>query len=192
MNIEVTVKGITPLICNKFTDASALAATNGTRSAMTAGDKGSVEHQAESKLYTDSTGRLIIPGPNVFSCIIAGGTFHKAGKVKVTTQKSSLIPACASVEEIEIPLISEGGWHVDSRAVRNPSTGGRFLCYRPIFHDWLLTFHLELDESFMPESLLRAIVDDAGKRIGLGDFRPSCKGPFGKFLVNRWVKEPKL
>lgn len=35
--------------------------------------------------------------------------------------------------------------------------------------------------------LFREIVDAAGKRIGLGDFRPACKGPFGKFVVTSWV-----
>jgi len=29
-------------------------------------------------------------------------------------------------------------------------------------------------------------VDAAGKRIGLGDFRPDCKGPFGRFVVTKW------
>jgi hypothetical protein len=35
--------------------------------------------------------------------------------------------------------------------------------------------------------LMRDIVDAAGKRIGLGDFRPACKGPFGKFVVVKWA-----
>lgn len=35
-------------------------------------------------------------------------------------------------------------------------------------------------------ALFREIVDAAGKRIGLGDFRPACKGPFGKFTVTSW------
>jgi len=29
-------------------------------------------------------------------------------------------------------------------------------------------------------------VDSAGKRVGLGDFRPARKGPFGKFRVDEW------
>jgi hypothetical protein len=41
--------------------------------------------------------------------------------------------------------------------------------------------------------LLREIVDAAGKRIGLGDFRPACKGPFGRFCVVNWKEhEAKL
>ena len=42
----------------------------------------------------------------------------------------------------------------------------------------------------MPIKLAREIMDAAGKRIGLGDFRPDCKGPFGKFVVTKW-KESK-
>jgi len=29
-------------------------------------------------------------------------------------------------------------------------------------------------------------VDAAGKRIGLGDFRPQTKGPFGKYVITDW------
>jgi hypothetical protein len=193
MDIEIEITGTTPLICNRFTDAAALSATNGTRSALSGSDKGSPHDQAEAKLYIGSDGAtLIIPSPNVFSCIIAAGTFHKAGRVKITTQKSSLIPACVSIHEIEIPLASKQGWSVDTRAVRIPSTGGRILAHRPIFNDWSLRFAVDLDTDFMSENLFRAIVDDAGKRIGLGDFRPSCKGPFGKFVVTKWVAETRI
>jgi len=29
-------------------------------------------------------------------------------------------------------------------------------------------------------------VDDTGQRVGLLDFRPEKKGPFGRFVVTRW------
>jgi hypothetical protein len=38
---------------------------------------------------------------------------------------------------------------------------------------------------FAPD-LVRAVVDDAGKKIGLGDYRPQRKGPFGRFVVRKW------
>jgi hypothetical protein len=74
--------------------------------------------------------------------------------------------------------------------VRIPSTGGRILCYRPCFHDWKLDFTLQVDEEMISLKLVRDIVDAAGKRVGLGDFRPDCKGPFGKFVVTRWSASP--
>lgn len=77
-------------------------------------------------------------------------------------------------------------WTVDSRGVVIPSTGGRIACHRPCFNDWTIPFTLELDTDMLQVKLLREIVDAAGKRIGLGDFRPARKGPFGKFVVTSW------
>jgi hypothetical protein len=34
--------------------------------------------------------------------------------------------------------------------------------------------------------MLRNIVEEAGRRIGIGDFRLEKKGPFGKFEVTKW------
>ena len=42
---------------------------------------------------------------------------------------------------------------------------------------------------FLSPKLLRQIIDDSGKRIGLGDFRPSTKGPYGRFVVTSWVEQ---
>lgn len=184
-HVSVKIEGITPLILNRFHDAAQLSATSGTR-ASTAGEKGTPQAQAELKLYTGADGKLVIPQPNVLSCITAAGKFFKAGKSKVTTQKSSLIPACVEIEGVDIVLIHKQPWRVDGRPVRIPATGGRILCYRPMFDDWALSFELTLDTEVMTVKLLREIVDTAGKRIGLGDFRPDCKGPFGRFKVTNW------
>jgi hypothetical protein len=190
--ISVTIEGTTPLICNKFTDAAAMKATSGSSAAGTAGEKGTPKEQAESKLYRGADGKkLVIPSPNLFRCIIDGGQFFKAGKKQVTTQKTSMIPACLAICELEVPIISKESWTVDTRAVRIPSTGGRILAHRPSFNDWQLKFEIELDTDLMTVKLLREIIDAAGKRIGLGDFRPSCKGPFGKFVVTSWVVDSK-
>ena len=167
-----------------------MTATSGTRSSIN-GDKGSPKEQAEQKLYLGLDGKThIIPQPNVLRCLIDSGKFFKAGKSKVTTQKSSLLSAAFEIEELEIPITSKEGWRVDTRPVRIPSTGGRILCHRPMFDDWKLEFHLNIDEEIIGVKLARDILDTAGKRIGLGDFRPDCKGPFGKFVCTVW-KENK-
>lgn len=181
--VDVAIRGVTPLLCNRFTDASLLG--NGTSLAFK-GDKGSPKEQAEAKLYIGHDGKPMIPQPNLFRCIIDAGTFFKCGKSKVTTQKTSLIPACIDVQGIELPLKHKDPWTVDSRGVVIPSTGGRIACHRPCFHDWELSFAMEVDTSMIPIKLVREIVDAAGKRIGLGDFRPARKGPFGKFVVVHW------
>ena len=184
--LEVSIEGTTPLLCNRFHDAAQMAATESTRTSIV-GNKGTPREIAESKLYIGHDSHPMIPGPNLFRSIIDAGKFFKAGKSLVTTQKSSLIPACVSIEEIELPLGHKEPWTVDTRAVRIPSTGGRILAHRPCFHDWRLQFTAILDDGLISPKLFREIVDAAGSRIGLGDFRPACKGPFGKFVVTHWA-----
>ncbi|MBF0141204.1 MAG: hypothetical protein HQL74_13115 [Magnetococcales bacterium] len=186
--INITINGTTPLLCNRFTDQAQLTASSGSRASLL-GNQGTPREIAESKLYIGHDGKPMIPAPNLFRAIIDGGRFFKAGKSLITTQKSSLIPACIAIEEIELPLENNEPWTVDIRAVRIPSTGGRILAYRPLFNDWSLQFTAAVDDNLIAERLFREIVDAAGSRIGLGDFRPSCKGPFGKFVVTQWAVE---
>ena len=187
MNIRITIEGTTPLMCNRFTDEAAMSATSGNRVSMV-GDRGSPREQAEKKLYRarGDSDQLIIPGPNMFRCIIDAGIFFKAGKSKITTQKTSILSYAFAIEEAEIPIVSRDGWDVDTRAVRIPSTGGRILAHRPSFNDWRLTFTVDLDTEVIGIKLFREIVDAAGKKIGLGDFRPATKGPYGRFVVTTW------
>lgn len=186
--VDVTIEGTTPLLCNRFTDAAQMAATNGNRLASV-GEKGTPTEQAQARLYIGHDGNPIIPQPNLFRCLIDAGQFFKAGKSKITTQKTSMIPACVEIEGLELPIQHREPWSVDTRAVRIPSTGGRILCHRPCFYDWRLRFTLAIDTEMLSLRLMREIVDAAGKRIGLGDFRPACKGPFGKFVVVAWKEQ---
>lgn len=105
---------------------------------------------------------------------------------------SSLIPAGIAVTDLVCPLNTKD-WECDSRSVVIPSTGGRIMCHRPRLDEWSLKFTLEVDEEMFAEKFVRLLVDDAGKKIGLGDYRPSRKGPFGRFVVTKWevVREAK-
>lgn len=193
LNIMITIEGTTPLILNRFSDEAAAAATSGSRSSAASSDRGTPLDQATKKLYHGCDGEtLIVPQPNLLRCLVEGGRFHKVGKAQLTTAKSSQLYSCLDIEGAEIPILHKQPWRVDTRAVRIPSTGGRILAHRPMFDDWSLAFTANLDTEILNPKLLRALIDDAGKRIGLGDFRPQCKGPFGRFVVTRWVEQSPL
>ena len=188
--ISITIRGVTPLLQNRFTEAAELAVSNAGKRALN-GHKGTPREQAEPKCYRDAEGRFILPGINVFRSIIDAGKYSKSGRSKITTQKSSMIPAFASIDTLECLLTDHDDnpltdFEVDSRAVVIPSTGGRIMAHRPRFDQWQLSFILQLDTSECDEKLMRSIVDDAGSKIGLGDFRPDRKGLFGKFKVTLW------
>ena len=77
-------------------------------------------------------------------------------------------------------------YEVDRRAVVNPSTGGRIVRTRPKLTTWQVQFALEYDDTLLSEKEVREILDNAGRRVGLLDFRPERKGPFGRFMVTAW------
>lgn len=184
MQVKVTIEGITPLLMSRFTEEAEISVSSGTRASIR-GSLGTPREQAEKKAYKDDKGNLFIPGGNIFSSLIAAGVFHKAGRAKVTTQKSSLIPAGLAVLELVCPL-TPNQWETDSRSVVIPSTGGRIMCHRPRLDKWSTVFTLEIDEEIFAPNFVRLLVDDAGKKIGLGDYRPQRKGPFGRFVVTNW------
>jgi hypothetical protein len=186
MIIKVTITGESPLLCNRFTD-EAMEKVEKRTASVVVGGRGTPREQAEKKVY-GTTKAPAIPGPNIFRAIIDAGKFHKAGKTQITTAKTSLVPAGVALLEIECSLVP-AAWEVDSRAVVNPATGGRMMAHRPRFDAWSLAFTLDVDEEMFDERIVRALVDDAGKKIGLGDFRPSRKGPFGRFKVTRWERQ---
>jgi len=184
VRIEATIQGVTPLLMNRFCESSEVKVSSGT-SAATVGKRDSPREQATRKAYMDDKGRLYIPGPNIFACLVAAGKFHKVGKSKVTTMRSSLVPAAVTIQDIVCPLGTKS-FETDSRSVVVPATGGRIMCHRPRLDEWKLTFTLEVDTSIFSPEFVRQLVDDAGSKIGLGDFRPDRRGPFGRFKVVAW------
>ena len=189
VEIQIEIEGISPLICNKFHDAAAIASSSGSRGSSAAADRGTPLEIAEKKLYLGLDGKPMIPQPNLLRCLVDGGSFHKIGKKQITTKTSSMLYSCLDIEGAEIKLIHKQDWKVDTRAVVIPSTRGRILAHRPMFDDWRLKFAAELDTTIMGSKLFRLVCDDAGKRIGLGDFRPSCKGPYGRFQIVSWKEK---
>ena len=184
MQIKITIQGISPLLMNRFTEESEQKVSNGT-SLVSVSGKGTPREQATKKAYKDEGDNLIIPGPNIYAAIVDAGKFHKTGKTKITTGRSSLIPAGIFMVDAFVPLGTKH-FEVDSRSVVIPSTGGRIMCHRPRLDKWQCTFNLEVDTAMFDEGIVRLLVDDAGRKVGLGDFRPSRKGPFGRFVVTGW------
>jgi hypothetical protein len=55
---------------------------------------------------------------------------------------------------------------------------------RPRFEHWGTTIILVYDEVLLTQpNILRDIANDAGRRFGVGDYRPQTKGWFGKFVT---------
>lgn len=179
MKINVEVKGITPLLMNKFDMTGEKADKNATPREV-----------AEKKAYRLDDGKFFIPMTWMYGAMMNAGRNIKLGKRQISTRDSSMLASGAWIDE-EVFILSNDDFEVDSRPVVVPATGGRIVAHRPRFDEWSFSFSLTVDEQVFGEKLIRELIDDAGKKVGIGDFRPERKGWFGRFVVTKWEVDKK-
>ena len=170
--VKVSIKGKTALLMHQFP-----------LDPVEALDMKPKEEQAEIAAYRDpDTEELYIPGVNIQRALVAGATYSKKGRM--TLQKIAAATLLVSPERVSL---GTKDYIVDSRPVVIKATKGRVIRHRPRLDNWTCTFELEYEDTLMKEEQVRKVVDDTGERVGLLDFRPACKGPFGRFMVTSWV-----
>jgi hypothetical protein len=186
--VEVKVEGTYPLLLDAWNAESEASVDKASRSGQNVKGVETPRDVAGKRLYVDSEGTPIFPAENLFSGIVAAGIFQKVGTMKLTTRDSSLIPGALRIMEPTIP-IKPGKWEVDKRRAVNQKVKAAINAIRPRFDKWSLEFTIEFDTDLLHPNTVRQLVDDLGKRIGIGVFRPQRKGPFGTFKVTKWDEE---
>lgn len=152
------------------------------------------EEEAESKLYKDASGVIGIPVENLSACLCGAGRHVKNGTPprQISTATTTTLYSLLSIREGFLPLSDGNGgqaaWIVDKKRgqmkVKNEKIA---VCLvRPRFNLWGISFTLEVDEKEVKPETVKQLVEIAGKKIGLCDFRPTCKGPFGRFEIAEW------
>jgi hypothetical protein len=144
--------------------------------------------------YINKAGVLYMPSTWILAMLREAGSQHKMKGSRKSVKY--LVPAAVVVSQYEIPLLSEEDvpltdFEVDRRPVRIRATGGRIMRYRPRLDQWRAKFDLEIDEEILPENMIHTLLSDGGRKIGIGDFRPSCGGPFGRFKLIQWDRAEK-
>jgi len=170
--IKGEITGTSPLLMHRFPMEE-----------ITAIEKKPREEQAEIAAYRDpDTEELYIPGVAFQRCLVAAAVYSK-GRGRASLQK----PVAASVlVEPERAGLGVKDYNIDSRPVVIRATKGRIIRHRPRLETWSATFTITYDDELLTKDQLRQVVDDAGARVGLLDFRPEKKGPFGRFTVTHW------
>ena len=198
MIVKIACRGITPLLFNSMTPSALLALPGGceVKESKTKGIGNTMTPRevAAPKVYM-CNGKPIIPGRMLLSCLIAAGQGVRLdGKRQISTAEKTVLPALMTLLSGDSPLYTrpEGvtpSWEPDIQQGRNPSTSKACCIIRPRFDNWAFDFEIDIHEDEIGENTIRQLVDKAGRRIGLGDFRPMHKGTFGQFVVDSWEKQ---
>lgn len=179
--VKVTIKGISPLLFNRFIQAE----LEGKSKKQTGADK---EKDPSDKLYKlpDDNGTIYTPATHLEGMLVnAAKNFKIKGKGKSTFSK--LVGSSVAVIPDAIPHKIQK-WDVFRTTCVNPNTRGRMIVDRPKMPEWELDFTIKVMDDGIPDDVLKQIIDYGGNYVGIGDWRPDNKGKFGKFMVTKYEK----
>jgi len=184
-NIKFIATGISPLLMHSDRFANPLdPATKAHKELTSKRKKTDADHEDIAKsewmgsLYFEESIGIYIPGQNIDAALIEAAKMRRLGKH---------IKRAAMVLEDMVQLKYDGARDphelfndprfVDVRGVK--VSMAKLMRCRPRFNKWSIEFSVMLDEELMNPDELKAIAADAGRMVGLCDYRPR----FGKFSV---------
>lgn len=177
--VTIKLKGKSPLLTHN--PASMLIKPDKAKKGATEYDPA---EEAEKGAYRLESGACAIPGIAIRNSLI-----NAASAWKPPGRKGTMKGILAHVEIAEefVPLLKEDGkvmdsYVIDSRRAVVQRQG--IIRSRPRFENWFVDFELIYDEQLIPNvDIIKDILNDAGQRIGIGDYRPHKGGWFGRFEV---------
>jgi hypothetical protein len=137
-------------------------------------------------MYTDEDGHPIVPTHMLEAAILGGAKKQKNG---VQCKSSCLVMdnariIIAGIKNATIKDI-EGKPEFLHRCAAKVGQA-TVMRTRPHFPKWSLEFTVQIDPEVFPKATLESALTDAGRLVGIGDWRPK----FGRFIVKE-VKQVK-
>jgi hypothetical protein len=182
--IEVEIRGTSPLLIHRFSEDSEQAKS--TRRIQVSDRDPRAE--ATKAAYIAPDGTYYFSAFSIPNSMGNAGASHKMRGSRKTLR--FIVPSAVRVTCEAITILNGNGpakdFEVDARPVTIPATKGRIMRYRPRFDQWGAKFSLMLDDNSLSIEDAHRLLDEAGQFIGIGDFRPEKRGPFGCFRVTRF------
>lgn len=134
--------------------------------------------EAEASAYRMESGELYIPSDAIYGSIVGAGKAMRFGKMA-----ASQLLATIRVFPQQIPL-GTTEYEIDTRSC--VIMGSRILRSRPLLRKWSVDFFIVFDSNLIDRGNLEIALRDAGRRVGVLDFRPQHRGQFGTFIIEEF------
>jgi hypothetical protein len=187
-SFEVELTGRTPLLHHKMTEESLMSLLGPKSKKKKVKEEKLPREIAEDHAYKTLDGKYCIPLDYV-----SGAFKHVASDYKQTSGKKSYKAIAGGIfRPLEQYAILKNfkdkelkDFEVDIRKATNHQAGAVAVC-RPRFDEWKCNFTIEIDDTLIAPEIALEILEDSGKRSGIGSFRVSKNGYFGQFSVTSW------
>lgn len=176
--IEVRVRGSAPLICHRYSERAQDAMAKAQQGAA----KSKKPPREPEREFQDAQYRLP-DGRHGFPAIGIKRAMVSAGQRFAAERSTELFGAFTIVGEL-LPIESprEPSMRTD-RVVIGGASRTTSLAYRPQYDPWEMVIPLVVNVSFVSVDQIINLLTLAGFSVGIGDWRPERKGPFGTWEI---------
>lgn len=178
---SVTIKGITPYMQHRMDDTS-LEAWEKKRGKIIERDDVAKEDQlrAEFHSFNDEQG-YYIPSDHIRGALINAGAMVKSKVGNAKKSMKNIVAGMFFIEQEKLRL--QTNYTIDKRSAVNKNIKARVISIRPRWDVWGATFTLLVDNDTITQDTIKEIISAAGQYIGIGSFRPTNNGFFGRFTL---------
>lgn len=179
---EVKIKGLSPYMQHRMDDLK-LEQWEKVRGKIM--ERDDVAHddlvRAEYHCYRNPDGKCYIPADQIRGSLIGAGTYMKA-KVGGRSRSMKTLVAATFIPTPDQILIPDFDT-IDKRSAVNKNVKARIIVLRPKWTTWEASFKLEVHEDTVTKETIKELLTYAGQYVGIGSFRPTNNGMFGRFEV---------
>lgn len=182
--INIEIRGTSPLLIHRFGDHAEQA--KATRRMQV--DSADPRAEATKNAYIAKDGTFYFSAFAIPNAMGSAGSNHKMRGSRKTLR--FVVPSAVRMSSDTVTILNGAGpaqdFEVDGRPVTIPATKGRIMRYRPRFDCWGAQFTLQINDAMISLEDAHRLLTEAGESIGIGDFRPEKRGPFGTFRVTKF------
>lgn len=183
LNFEVTIKGITPYMQHRMDDTKLEVWEKNRKKIIEREDVNKEDLlRANFHSYIDAEGQCYLPGEHLRVALINAGSFMKSKVGNARKSMKNIVAAMFTInpENINLPPFDE----VDKRSAVNKNVKARVMVIRPKWNaGWKVKFNVFVDDNTMTKETVAELLNYAGKYVGIGSYRPTNNGYFGRFEV---------
>lgn len=137
--------------------------------------------RAEYHCYRNSDGNCYIPSDQLRGSFINAGSAVKAKVGGRSKSMKTIVAAMFMVTPEQILLPDYDA--IDKRSGVNRNVKARIITIRPKWTNWEAEFILDVGEKSTTIDMVRSIIEYAGNYVGIGSFRPTNNGMFGRYKL---------
>lgn len=187
--VRIEITGNTPLMHHRMTEDQ-LFGLLGTKTKQLKDKTEQVPREiAEKHAYKNKKGEYYVPAEYICGAVASVASDYKQSNSAKRTLKSvarsvfrPVVGELILLDHKNKPLKE---FEVDVRKGTNHKAGAVAIC-RPRFDEWRIQFDANISDELVSPETMQLILEDAGRRSGIGSFRVSKGGVFGQFRLTRF------